>query len=669
MERKQFIGFLLIGIIVAGYMAWTSASFQPPPTKTAADSARATADSQALSSASSEAALDSPASAQSSNTQSPAGAQSSPTNPAKTSSARHTKYGILYDKHLSGRDESIVIENDYIKAQIINRGGSLRSWRLKEYKSWFGETVQLIPYKNQFATPGLKFIDRNDDRNGATRESNIVDTREFFFELKTPRATGGNHIRLSGDDSVSVVARLALDNGGVIEKTYTFYGNRYHTNLAVRITGMEGVMDKKYSLVWQNGLQYQENNSVDESNFAKAWLEQNGASSEIDAGVEPKPVETNGILDFAAIKTKYFLAAIKPDAALNNETLQTTLTGYKINAPREGVVEYYDMKIDVPYRNARVDNFTLYVGPIDYDILKPYKLESAFSFAMQSFLGMQYIARPVGEYFILPLLHFVNTYIVSNFGLGIIIFSLVMKLLLHPLTIGQTRMAQKMQLLGPEMNKIKEKYKDDLQKQQQETMALYSQYGVNPAGGCLPLLLQLPIFTALYSVFSSDITLRQAAFFGWIHDLSLPDEILRLPFKLPLLNVDIISGLAIASGLAMFAQQYATVKDPQQRPLVYMMPVMMTLGFSALPSGLSLYYFMFNLLSVAQQYYVTHFAKNKLTLEDLKKMPKKEGWLQKRLREAQEAAAAQGRTLPGQTNGSAGQSARAGSGGKKPKRK
>jgi YidC/Oxa1 family membrane protein insertase len=106
----------------------------------------------------------------------------------------------------------------------------------------------------------------------------------------------------------------------------------------------------------------------------------------------------------------------------------------------------------------------------------------------------------------------------------------------------------------------------------------------------------------------------------------------------------------------MFAQQYATVKDPQQRAMVYVMPIMMTFGFSALPSGLSLYYFMFNILSVAQQYYTTHFAKNKLTLADLKKAPKKEGWLQKRLREAQEAAGQQGRTLPGQSNGSEGNS-------------
>jgi YidC/Oxa1 family membrane protein insertase len=115
-------------------------------------------------------------------------------------------------------------------------------------------------------------------------------------------------------------------------------------------------------------------------------------------------------------------------------------------------------------------------------------------------------------------------------------------------------------------------------------------------------------------------------------------------------NIDIISGLAFSMGLTMFAQQYMTVKDPQQRAMVYMMPVMMTFAFANLPAGLTLYYFMFNLLSIGQQLWATKFSKKKMTLADLKKMPKKEGWIQKKMREAQDIAASQGRTIPGQTS-------------------
>ena len=223
-----------------------------------------------------------------------------------------------------------------------------------------------------------------------------------------------------------------------------------------------------------------------------------------------------------------------------------------------------------------------------------------------------------------------------------------MKLLLYPLSISQVRSTQKMQLLAPEIAKIREKYKDDQVTQQQETMRLYSEYGINPAGGCLPMLLQMPILYALWSVLSNSIQLRQANFFGWIHDLSVPDVILDLGFRIPLFQIDKFSGLALLMGATLFIQQKMSVTDPRQKAMVYMMPVMFTLMFSSFPAGLNLYYFTFNLLGIVQQVYVSKFSKNKLTLEDLRNMPRKEGWLQKKMREAQELAAAQGKSIPGQ---------------------
>jgi YidC/Oxa1 family membrane protein insertase len=642
MERKQFIGFLLIGLIVSGYMMWNTMQTVPP--QKAKPSAT---DPVKKSSAATAATQAEQRSSQTSTTAT--NVQQMPSADGKL----HTKYGSLYHSHLSGREEIITIENDLIQARISSRGGTVRAWRLRHFRAWFGDTVQLVPFSNQFGELGITFRDMNDGQGGTTRESNIVDTRELYFSLKTPPLKGST-VKVTGDDSVQIVASLALDNGGVIEKTYTFYGNKYSTNLALRVSGMGGVMDSKYSLHWNNGLQYQEKNSVDESLQAKAWLAQNGTIAETDAGGEAKPVSASGALDFAAMKSKYFMAAVIPSTTLKGD-LQTSLTGYKVPTPDEGSLEKYTMRIDVPYSQNRTDNFTVYVGPVEYDILKQYGLQSGFNFATQSFLGLQYISGPIGEYVILPILSFIHKYVISNYGLAIILFSIVMKLLLHPLSITQMQTQQKMQLLAPELEKIRAKHKDDAQEQQKETMKLYGEYGISPAGGCLPLLLQMPILTALYSVFQSEIQLRQTSFFGWITDLSMPDELLRLPFKVPLVNVDIISGLALAMGLTMFVQQYTTVKDPQQRAMVYMMPVMFTFMFANLPAGLTLYYFMFNVWSIAQQEWTKRFSKNKMTLADLKKMPKKEGWLQKRLREAQEVAGGGqvngggGRTLPGQS--------------------
>jgi YidC/Oxa1 family membrane protein insertase len=211
-------------------------------------------------------------------------------------------------------------------------------------------------------------------------------------------------------------------------------------------------------------------------------------------------------------------------------------------------------------------------------------------------------------YAILPFFLFIHKFI-SNWGIVIIIFSIVMKLVLTPFTRYQMKSMKKMGELQPKMNALREKYKDEPQKQQQMLMKLYKEEKINPAGGCLPMLLQLPILYALFGVFSSTIELRQAYFGLWITDLAVPDVIVQLPFSIPLFGVDYLSGLALLMGITMFIQQKMTVKDPKQMAMVYIMPIMLTFLFTTLPAGLNLYYFMFNLLSIIEQYFVTKKGK------------------------------------------------------------
>ena len=193
---------------------------------------------------------------------------------------------------------------------------------------------------------------------------------------------------------------------------------------------------------------------------------------------------------------------------------------------------------------------------------------------------------------------------------------------------------KKMQILQPKIAEIKEKYADDKEKVSKETMKLYSTYGVNPAGGCLPLVLQMPIFIALWGLFKTAIELRQQPFVWWINDLSSPDIILNLSFKLPLFGISEISGLAILMGVTTFFQQKMSVKDPNQKALVYVMPVMLTLMFMSFPSGLNLYYFLFNLFSIVQQYYINHSGGEE-ELVPVNKPNKKKGFMS-RLMEAAE---------------------------------
>lgn len=338
----------------------------------------------------------------------------------------------------------------------------------------------------------------------------------------------------------------------------------------------------------------------------------------------------SGTIDYAATRSKYFTVALIPPKGFDGTVYTSAM---KYGAPEGGSIEQYGITYKLPYRGGRQTYaMTVYAGPMQYDTLSAYGLTGVMNF------GWKWIVQPIGEYFMLPTLRLIHAGI-PNYGIAIILFAILMKILLYPLSIQQMKSAQKMQLVAPIIAKMREKYKDDQVSQQQETMKIYSEYGINPAGGCLPLLLQMPFLYALYAVLNLNVELRQAAFLPfWITDLSVPDVILSLPFKLPLFNIDKFSGLALVMGATLFIQQKQTIQDPRQKAMVYIMPVMLTLMFSTLPSGLNLYYLVFNILGIAQQVYMTKFSRNKLTLDQLRAMPKKESWLQKKMAEAQMVA-------------------------------
>ena len=228
----------------------------------------------------------------------------------------------------------------------------------------------------------------------------------------------------------------------------------------------------------------------------------------------------------------------------------------------------------------------------------------------------------------IPIFQFLRM-IIPNYGVVIIVFAIIIMGATYPLTRSSMRSMRKMQALQPLMEEVKEKYKDDPQKANAAVFNLYKEYGVSPAGGCLPVILQMPVLFALYAVLRSNIGLRQADFAFWIHDLSIPDTVIHLPFTIPFFGITALSGLALAMGLATFFQQKQTLTDPRQKSMVYVMPVMLTLVFNSLPAGLNLYYFVFNILSIGQRLWMNHKSKD----EPLRKVdPKKrKGGIMERL--------------------------------------
>ncbi|GAB1372131.1 membrane protein insertase YidC [Candidatus Kapaibacterium sp.] len=606
MDKRTLIGYVLIFVVVVGWMLWQQSTIEPPQKQ----DIKAKKQDTTLQTASVDTST----------------VLTTEHKPAD-SSGINPKYGATFSKFSEGSEKIITVENDLLVAKISNKGGAVKYWKLKKFKKWDGKPSELI-----WSDKGEAFM------TFTTYEGVRIDSRDLFFEFDN---FNQDYIKISKGDSVSFSLVLEIQPGKYIRRTYKFFGNQYVYDNKIETRNIDDIIpsNRGYNLEWQDGLRYQEGNSVDESSDAHAVAQLNGNVAELNADAD-EPVESKetGIIDYIGIKTKYFGMAIIPQPwqAFDGTA---DLYGWNKKVRNQGLIERYSVSYRVPVKQGSdVQEFRIYIGPLDYDVVSQYKIEAMVN------LGWKYGIRQIAEYFMRPILSFIHKF-VPNYGLAIIFFSILMKILLHPLSIQQMRSAQKMQLLAPEMTRLREKHKDDQMKQQQAIMGLYSEYGINPAGGCLPMLLQMPILIALWQLLRSAIDLRQANFIFWINDLSVPDKI--IDFGFPILGLTHISGLALAMGITMFFQQKLTITDPRQKTLIYMMPVMFTLMFSYFPSGLNLYYFMFNLLSIGQQLYMNKYSKNRPTLESLRKAPKKEGWLQKKMKEAQEIANARGTSLPG----------------------
>ena len=506
---------------------------------------------------------------------------------AQLDTSAHTpeeRFGSFFASRATGAEKIIEIRTDLYVTQITTKGGLIKTWELQKFKTWDGLPVQLVDYP---AGGDLSLLFTSGD-------GRLINTRNLYFE--TGERANAVH-QVSGSDHVVVDMTLPLADGRRLVKRMTFTNGTYSVETEFQFQGMgEAISNYEYQVVWEHGIRYAEHNSVDESSFAMGYASSGGELLEVDASKVGEIVKRDitGATDWVSSRNKYFAVALMPEQGVCQGAY---LEGSRTAEANNGDKESYSLALKMPLRSgtesARV---TVFLGPLDFDLVKTYHrgLEQMMS------LGAAWIIRPISEYVMLPLFDFLHM-LIPNYGWVIIVFSIIIKVALQPLTKTSMKSMKRMQALTPLMNEIREKYKDDPQKQNQQIMNLYKEYGINPAAGCLPLLLQMPILFALYAVFRSSIGLRQSAFMFWITDLSIPDTIVKLPFSIPFFGIRDVSGLALAMGIAMFLQQKMTVTDPRQKAMVWMMPILMTLMFNNLPSGLNLYYFVFNLLSIAQQ--------------------------------------------------------------------
>jgi len=530
-------------------------------------------------------------------------------------------------------EEQVIIETQLARFELSNKGANFRKVFLLKFNNWYsanknGDTncndyVQLIDYKKG-GSYDISFV--SIDGKG-------INSKEITFNSDKP---GGTY-KIKENDSLTINYSFELEPGRILTKTYSFFGNKYEIKSKISFSGFNNLIsNNSYDLVWSNGIRSVERNSVDEANYSNASVYYGDEQVIVNASSvgEKEVKEFRGRVDWLTVRNKYFAAIIIPDDPKKVEGAYIEGTNEIVG--KDGNHESYNVRLTLPFQNQNVEShsFTLFIGPVDYKELEAYGRNLVKIVDFGSFFGLKFVVRPIAEYVLLPLFQFLHS-IIPNYGIVLIIFSIIIKIVVYPLTKSSYQSMKKMQALQPMITELKEKFKDDPQKMNKETMKLYSTYGINPAGGCLPMLLQMPIFVALWGMFQSAIDLRQQPFVGWITDLSQPDIIFNLGTKLPLVGIQEISGLAVLMGITTFVQQKMTVKDPKQQALIYMMPIMLTLLFMSFPSGLNLYYFMFNVLSIAQQYYINHKG-GTVELVPVANPNKKKGFMSRLMEAAEE---------------------------------
>jgi len=520
----------------------------------------------------------------------------------------------------------ITIETDLAIYELSTKGGNFHKVFLKKFNNWYSAGVD--PNENYYKT-SVQLINYSlsDVYNISfiSTEGKAVNTKDLKFTT-SPEA---KHT-VTEEDSLLITFRMEISPGREILKKYLFNAGTYIIKSDIEFKGFNGLIaDNTYDISWDSGIRLVEKNISNEATIASADIYYGEEKVIIDAPGDGEKIskDFNGKVDWLAVRNKYFAAIMIPTdptavegAYIDGQTFPTKNLGHK---------EVYNVRLVVPFKGTEIEHksINLYIGPVDYEQLKDigHNLTALVEFG--SFFGLKFVVRPIAEYLLLPLFKFLNNFI-PNYGFVIIVFSLIIKIVVYPLTRKSFQSMKKMQMLQPKITELKEKLKDDPQKMNKETMKLYQTYGVNPAGGCLPILLQMPIFIALWGLLQAAIELRQQPFIFWIKDLSVPDVIYDLGFKLPLVGVQEISGLAVLMGITTYFQQKMSIKDPKQQALVYMMPIMLTILFMTFPSGLNLYYFMFNVFSIAQQYYINH-KQSDVELVPVDPSKRKKGFMQK----------------------------------------
>lgn len=588
-ENKQsVIGFVLIALIFLGFMLYTNHEQAEYRASLEAQEALVLADDTASQPAESNTAVAATATEQ----------------PAQPQSVQSD--GFIADAESV---EEVVVENDVLKIRFTTKGAQIADVTLKEYTKYAPKDerntlVQL--FDPETARFDMSFYLKNNLRNVK------VNTIEHNFELLPIR---------NADKSRIVTMRLPVGVDASLDYVYTIYDELrperdYLVDFEVRLNNLAPMMANQTSIGidWSNRSYQNERSYKTENTYTTiAYHFPNEIGIE-DLGMATgdKDKNVSSSVDWVSFKQQYFSSIF---IARNTKFTYADMS-FDTEADKSGFIKDFSLKTAVAYTPQTEDyKFSFYLGPNKYAVLRKVADDNGSSLSLERIIPLGWIISSfISRWVVIPVFDFLQQYIAS-FGLIILILTILVKLVIFPLTYKSYLSTAKMRVLKPEIEAINAKYprQEDAMKKQQATMELYKKADVNIMGGCIPALIQMPILIAMFRFFPASIELRGQSFL-WSDDLSSYDSILQLPFNIPFYG-DHVSLFALLMALVFFAFSYMNYQQsassqPQMAGMkfmmVYMMPVMMLLWFNDYASGLCYYYLLSNLITIIQTVAIRH---------------------------------------------------------------
>ncbi|NKI26338.1 membrane protein insertase YidC [Arenibacter sp. 6A1] len=519
-------------------------------------------------------------------------------------------------------NETTILENDLVYLEISNKGGQIIEAKMKEFVTYDSIPVYLV--KDGNANFGLTFT---------TTDNRLLNTNDLYFE-PTLTTVGDNQV-------LSMKAKVASDK--FLEYRYEMKSDEYLVGFTVRSQGLNQVINNTnpIKLDWKlKAIRHSKSIQYENRYTRLTYNHDDGKISKLSEGSEDEELEKD--VKWLSYRQHFFSSILTTDEAFESAKLNS-INLVEDDSKTQGYTKEFAAEVPLKLKGGELAyNFNWFYGPTDVKVLAQYKelgLEDSIPFGWGIF-GW------INRYIFTPLYALLSSFL--PFGIAIVVMTILVRLLMSPVTYKSYLSQAKMKVLKPEITELNEKFKDNAMKKQQETMKLYNKAGVSPMSGCVPALLQMPIFYALFMFFPTSFALRQKSFL-WAEDLSSYDAIAQLPFTIPFYG-DHISLFPILASVAIFFYMMMTTGQnmptqpgmPNMKFILYLSPLMMLVFFNNYASGLSLYYFVSNLITIFIMLAIKNFIldedKIHAQIQENKKKPKKENKFQRKMREMMEQA-------------------------------